>query len=134
MCGIFDNFLTYFSEDFCGRRCSFVKKRGSVINSNRRVKMSWISQNWVKVLRIFHNLWLRLSLSQKSRVVNLTPCTPLKEPLKKDEKEIKEKILYASLFHKQSEKLAKKWIWLMKSPAKSLAEYVFETLPKNREI
>ena len=41
--------------------------RGTAIDSNRGVKILCISQNWVKVLGIFHNLWVQLSLSQKSR-------------------------------------------------------------------
>ena len=41
--------------------------RGSTIDWNRVAKMLWISQNWVKVLQIFSNLWMQLSLSQKSR-------------------------------------------------------------------
>ena len=35
--------------------------------SNQEVKVSWISQNGIKMLKIFRNPSLQLSLSQKSR-------------------------------------------------------------------
>ena len=46
---------------------NFCFSRGSAIDLDRGVKMSWISQNWVKVWQIFCNLWVQLSLSQKLR-------------------------------------------------------------------
>ena len=41
--------------------------RDIVTDSYQGVKMPRIFQNWVKILRISHNLWVQLSLSQKLR-------------------------------------------------------------------